>query len=136
MQYSQSIISVKKMNQILQTPQNKQYLFFFKLLLSISLLIIIICSIITLYAEHQNNVQAKVSELILNTYTISKLYSTSILTYIESDSPYIIGTLEIPKISLCLPIISQMDDNLLAISACRFYGPFPNTARQYLYCKS
>ena len=78
---------------------------------------------------YRNRSQTKISELLLNSYAISRLYSNSVLTYVEHNSPYIIGILEIPKISLNLPVISETSDDLLLISACRFYGPLPNSIR-------
>ena len=122
------------MIQILKIPKKKKDIYFFKSLLVLSILIITISALCMIYFHYKSRAQAKASELILNSYTISKLYSDSVLTYTEPSSPYIIGTIYIPKIFLELPIISEMSDELLAISACRFYGPLPNSIRKYLYC--
>ncbi len=118
------------MNQILNIPNKiTKYLFFFKILLSLSIIIITVSLICMFYLNYQNNTKAEISNLMLTSYTISKLYSNTVFSYEEPSSPYIIGTLEIPSISLNLPIISEMNDELLSISACRFYGPMPNRPR-------
>lgn len=41
---------------------------------------------------------------------------------VEIDGHYYVGTLEIPKLDLKLPIMSQSNEKNLLISACRFYG--------------
>ena len=37
-----------------------------------------------------------------------------------------IGYIEIPKINIKYPILSNISDELLKVSPCRFYGPLPN----------
>ncbi|MBR6033891.1 MAG: sortase [Clostridia bacterium] len=61
---------------------------------------------------------------------ISTLYSATIIPYDNFDYSGIyhsIGTLEIPAIKLNLPILSELNDDLLKLSACHFYGPTKNT---------
>ncbi len=118
------------MNQILNTPKKiLKYVYFFKILLIISLFVIATSIIYMFYLNYKKDEKAKISKLMLNSYSISKLYSDTSFYFNEPSYPYVIGTLEIPSISLNLPILSEMNDDLLTLSACRFYGPMPNEVR-------
>lgn len=45
----------------------------------------------------------------------------------SNDSNFsVIGIVEIPKINISYPILSNINDELLKIAPCRFYGPLPN----------
>ena len=40
----------------------------------------------------------------------------------------IIGVIEIQKLNIVYPILSEINKDYLKISTCRFYGPYPNEA--------
>lgn len=129
------------MNQILNYNKNEENNLYkdteikknlFILQFSISILLIFITIII--YFFHLYNIYSKedISKKLTNNYNISKLYSntqnyTSINTYIDNGIEYsVIGLIEIPKINVNYPILSEINDNLLKIAPCKFYGPKPN----------
>lgn len=68
-------------------------------------------SILSLYSDNSNYTASKLS---LDNYVISE------------DKINVIGLIEIPKLNITYPILSNVNDNLLKISVCRFYGPMPN----------
>ena len=112
------------MNQILIVPINhKKYIVFFIIELTISILIIVGCLVYMLisycFADSSN-------QNLLDSYQISKLYANNSITLSLTNTPQIIGTLSIPKINIHYSIISQLDDDLLKKSICKFYGPNPN----------
>lgn len=54
-------------------------------------------------------------------------YSTNLLyNTFDSNTPYIIGLIKIPKLNLNYPILSKADNESLKIAPCRFFGPMPN----------
>ena len=127
------------MNQILYCKYNnsnklfnnkkKKNFFRFQLYISIFLFV----TIILMYIFYINNMNSKenVSKRLTNNYNISKLYSNQnynfINKYTENGVEYsVIGLIEIPKIDLYYPILSETNDKLLKIAPCRFYGPMPN----------
>lgn len=126
------------MNQILQTNLNnnnkKSNPVKFKKILKIqfhfSIILIIVIVVSILYNSVKIYKQEKYSQQILNNYNITKLYS-NLSSNESSDSDknvknlYVIGILKITKINVNYPIFSNYDDELLKISPCRFYGPFP-----------
>ncbi|MBQ6687468.1 MAG: hypothetical protein IJN03_02975 [Bacilli bacterium] len=77
------------------------------------------------------NRQEKLSQELINGFNISSLYNSS-SNYISEKAYYnydanlsfnIIGIIEIPKINITYPIISQVNDEFLKIAPCKFYGP-------------
>lgn len=44
----------------------------------------------------------------------------------ENYNFFVIGIINIPKINIQYPILSDTNDEFLKISACRFFGPYPN----------
>ena len=112
------------MNQILIVPINhKKYIVFFRIELTVSILIIVGCLVymlISYYFADSSN------QNLLDSYQISKLYANNSIALSLANTPQIIGTLSIPKINIHYSIISQLDDDLLKKSICKFYGPNPN----------
>ncbi len=54
-------------------------------------------------------------------------YETSAIEVEESNnSSFIVGLIEIKKLKIIYPILSDVSDDLLKIATCRFYGPMPN----------
>ena len=140
------------MNQIIYTSRttsvasnievNKNFYFkkkkFFKLLYYV--LIFSSFSITIFYIFYRCNIlkSEKISQKILQDYNITSIYSknnnyttnlsntnASIFFYNNMQSS-VIGIIEIKKINIVYPILSQINKDLLKISPCRFYGPNPN----------
>lgn len=121
------------MNQILEiknSKKRKKYKNFFKIQFFMSLIIIISFSIYLLYFYISRIKGENISNTLLSTFTLERLYSKSVnYTDIDSnknDNCFVIGTIEIPKLNIKYPILSDVSDEFLKISACRFYGPPPN----------
>lgn len=99
--------------------------------LIIFLLSIIICIIILIYfifsffkkINEQNQ-----TNILKEKYNINSLYYTNndYSTIKLSNDISIIGLIEIPKINISYPILSNSNEYLLKISVCRFSGPLPN----------
>lgn len=115
------------MNQILVTKNeihNKKHFLIFQLVISI----IVIMAIIYFISLHFYNIskQEKISNQIMNNYNLSKLYtdiSTNSIENSDDDNPNgIFCTIEIPKINLSYPVFNTLDEELLKISPCKFYG--------------
>lgn len=131
------------MNQILITKSNannnkekkiakinhfKGKLFKIQFILSIFLFFI---AILGYFLNYQTkNSKEKISKQIANNYNISKLYNNdnynSTIYHQNKQTFAVIGMIEIPKINIYYPIISEANDELLKISPCRISGPMPN----------
>lgn len=112
-----------------QEPSSKKL--FFKIQFTLS--IILFTSTIGLYFYNLQNRNSKenLSKKITSNYNISKLYNnndtSSSTVYNKSGQAFsVIGMIEIPKINIYYPIISEANDELLKISPCRISGPMPN----------
>ena len=80
------------------------------------------------YSNYKNE---EFSKVLLNYYTASTVYSETPADYVvnlsnKDDTFSVIGIIEINKIGVKYPILSDMTDHLLTIAPCRFYGPMPN----------
>lgn len=120
------------MNQILNTKLKKKRKLnknFFKFQFTISILIsfILICMII--YYIFTLKKKEKISNNLIGNYNIYKLYSNgSQEDYVEEKEQAeneIFGIIEIPKIGIRYPIFSHLNEELLTISPCKFYGESP-----------
>lgn len=115
------------MNQILSTklPKKTYNSKQFKALFSISIIGIISLFMIVLSYKNQIQKEKILSNNLNKNYQIYKLYATSDnkkSIYKDSD---IIGNISIPKLNLNYPIFYGINENLLKISPCRFYGNMP-----------
>lgn len=110
------------MNQILEVKKNKSI---YKIQLYISIIAIIIFSVSFFIYKYNLNKKESISESLLKNYSISKLYSNSSINSDTNADSNIIGIIEIPKLEISYPIFSGIDDELLKISPCRFYGSMP-----------
>lgn len=102
-----------------------------KIYLIIFLISIIICIMILIYFifsffKRENNQNQ--TNILKEKYNINTLYSTNsnYKALKLSNNISIIGLIEIPKINISYPILSNSDEDLLKISVCRFSGPLPN----------
>lgn len=120
------------MNQILNTKLKKKRKLnknFFKFQFTISILIsfILICMII--YYIFTLKKKEKISNNLIGNYNIYKLYSNgSQEDYVEEKEQAeneIFGIIEIPQIDIRYPIFSYLNEELLKISPCKFYGESP-----------
>ena len=121
------------MNQILFYKKNtniKKKIKKFKIIFLISIILLIFFVLYSFYIKYNNSLQEKDSITLLKSFNIIRLYSNdNSYTTIElnqNSDYYVIGTIEIPKINIKYPILSTVSDDLLKISVCRFYGPYPN----------
>ncbi len=110
------------MNQILEVRKNKSV---YLIQLYISIIVIVIAILFfAIYKININN-KEKTSKGILNNYSLSKLYSNSKDYYNQNSQYDVIGIIEIPKLNISYPIFSNISDDLLKISPCRFFGTMP-----------
>jgi len=101
----------------------------FKFLLYISIVLIIGVISYLSYFFYSTNKKENISQSLLTSFNLKRLYSKNDYTTVllNSNENYIvIGTLEIPSIKISYPILSDINDELLKIAPCRFYGPYPN----------
>lgn len=118
------------MNQILKTKNSNKIIKKLKIQFFISLTAIALFCIYGLYSYIIRSKKESLSNTLLNSFNIENLYSRNqtytALELNSTDAYSIIGIVEIPKINVKYPILSDTNDELLKISVCRFYGPNPN----------
>lgn len=126
------------MNQILQNKitassnkrKNKSKQKIFRLQFFSSIILFIIIVEIYLLNLQARNKEENTTKQIANNYNITRLYNNNSFeseTYNQNGHFFtVIGMIEIPKISIYYPIISESNDELLKISPCRISGPMPN----------
>ena len=129
-------ILFSKFNQEIQQEENKKrkkLLIVFKYQFAISILIIVVCFIYYMYNLYTIKQKETISKKLLANFNINLLYAdtsgyeTSSIEVEESNnSSFIIGLIEIKKLKIIYPILSEVNDDLLKIATCRFYGPMPN----------
>lgn len=117
------------MNQILITKfeQKHKKLIQFKVLFFVSVIAIVIFIAIYFSYKIQLENEKIFSENIKKNYTIYKLFAKSNghqESYKDND---IIGNIIIPKINVNYPFFYGINENLLKLSPCRFFGNMPNT---------
>ena len=120
------------MNQILNTKLKKKRKLnknFFKFQFTISILISFILICVIIYYIFSLQKKEKISNNLIGNYNIYKLYSdSSQKDYVEEKEQVekeIFGIIEIPKIGIRYPIFSYLNEELLKISPCKFYGESP-----------
>ncbi len=133
------------MNQIIITPsytnhiekvenKNKKNLLLLQFFIVLSILIFV--CIYYMFFRYDLYASEKISQKIIDNYNITSLYKnntdytakrTNQEIYDFSDSSTnTIGIIEIKKLNITYPILSDLNKDLLKISPCRFYGPNPN----------
>ena len=108
---------------------------FFKFILIISIIGLIIFSLLFVLYIYDITQKNKTSENLASSFSVSYLYSES-PSYTaalqnsnnisEEKKNFVIGILKIDKIKLDYPILSEVSEDLLKIAPCRFAGPLPN----------
>lgn len=108
------------------------FLFYCLIFISLSLTIYYIFYRFDLYNSE------RLSQKILNDYNIISIYNKSSdysinmpsnkvqLDNYDEVSGYVIGIIEIKKIDIIYPILSETSRELLKLSPCKFFGPNPN----------
>lgn len=129
-------ILFSKFNQEIEKEENKQkkkLLIVFKYQFIISISIIVLCFIYYIYNLYTAKQKENLSKQLLSNFNINLLYAdtsgytTSVIEVEQSNnSSFIIGLIEIEKLKIVYPILSDVSDELLKIATCRFYGPMPN----------
>lgn len=129
-------ILFSKFNQEIEREENKKkrkILIIFKYQFTLSIFIIILCSAYYIYNLYTTKQKENISKKLLSNYNINLLYSsdsnyeTNITeSQNENEEPFIIGLIEIKKLKIIYPILSDVSDDLLKIATCRFFGPMPN----------
>ena len=96
----------------------------FKTQFLFSILMLVFLLAMFFYIRHINQKSSeKNSSYLSNSYQVYRLYSNNNDNYeSNSSNPYVIGNIEIPKINISYPILSTLNEDLLKISPCRFYG--------------
>lgn len=114
---------------------NKRH-YFYKILFYILFSISFFTFLYYLYFRYSLYSSEMVSKGLLNNFSITSLYKnnspyttnflSSNTSFAESPDPKVIGVIEIKKLNITYPILSEINKNVLKISPCRFYGPYPN----------
>ncbi len=114
--------------------KRKKTVYFSIFIFLIVTILIIFCYI--LYNKYNLYKKNKNSNDLINTYNISTLYSSSnYYTAIQlSNNLSIIGLIEIPEINISYPILSEVSEEALKTSVCRFSRPTSKSCRQFMYC--
>lgn len=97
----------------------------------LSITAIFIISAIFFYYKFSLNSKEDFSNLLINNYSITRLYANHNTEETLSDEENlapdsIIGIIEIPSLNISYPIFNELTDELLKTSPCRFYGDFPS----------
>jgi len=133
------------MNQIIQLPntvvnKNNKHGMFFKIYFLLSIFIMIFSFVY--YFNKMSNIDKNesLSKLLIDNYNVSRLYSgsnnTSSIHLSDGTSFSVIGILQIDKINLKYPILSNISEYLLQVAPCKFYGPNLNEIREHMHCFS
>jgi len=101
----------------------------FKFLLCMSIISAFCFALYFLYSSYIKSKKENISKKLLNSFNLEHLYSNNNYTTITlntNEKYLVIGSIEIPCIQIDYPILSDINDELLKIAPCRFYGPFIN----------
>lgn len=96
------------------------------------------------YSRYDLKQKENFSKEIMEHLKITRLYAsnsdyhaTSLqnqIYFYEGNAFSVIGSIEIEKLNIDYPILSDLNQDLLKVAPCRFYGPMPNEMRKSLYC--
>ena len=112
------------MNQILCTSlEKKTDTRIFRIQFILSSIISITLSFVVIFYVVALKQKEELSNSVINNYNISKLYASSAENSYENElNNNLFGIIEIPKINVYYPVFSTLNDELLKISPCKFYG--------------
>lgn len=139
-EYPNKLIEYLNHDEVLKSNVNsnkRKGAIFFKCYFFLSILILSIALIYYFSKIYTLSKNEKISKQLINNYDISMLYqntssNTSNLA-LDDNSFSVIGLLEIEKIDLKYPILSNATEYLLQIAPCRFYGPMASEVRKSMY---
>lgn len=112
--------------------KNNIYKYYF--IFSISIIFAITGFVYSMFGYQNRNYQENLSKKLEESFSLSTLYSNNTsytvdIDYLKDDHKNefeVIGIIKIDKIKISYPILSGINDELLKISPCRFFGPTPN----------
>lgn len=128
----------KQSNLSQEKTKKTKHFFFFRFVFGLSLFFFFLFGFSFLFHTYYTNQREKIGKQIANRMNLSTLYSNNQNTnlvgsnsfYSSFDTIYqnlpVIGMINIPKINLSYPILSNTTDELLKLAPCKFYGPDPN----------
>ena len=94
---------------------------FFKIQFTLSIITVICIISFSSYYFYSLKNKEKISENIIGNYNIYKLYSNNNQEK-ETIENNLFGIIEIPKINLYYPVFSNISEENLKVSPCKFYG--------------
>lgn len=110
------------MNQILETMKSKtKFKKVYKIQLIISVIILIFLVVFCIYYIISLNSKENLSNSILNSYSIYRLYSNLDNSKNLNDNN-IFGIIKIPKINIEYSVFSNLTEEQLKVSPCKFFG--------------
>lgn len=115
------------MNQILSTKlknKRKSYKILLKFQFLFSIIMITFLLVFTFYYFLSLQKKENLSKNLLGNYNIYKLYNNNSEDDLKENQLF--GILEIPKINIYYPVFSHLNEELLKVSPCKFYGKYPN----------
>ncbi len=132
------------MNQVLIKKNNsfKMQQRKYKIILFICISICIISIIIYILIKYNMMKNDEISKNLTDAFSLTTLYSSNSTNEYSAQQltvakePFVIGLIQIDKIKLIYPILSETSPELLKLAPCRYFGPMPNEPRESLYCWS
>ena len=120
------------MNQILKIKLNekqklKSKIFKFQLYCSLLMILFLLIWIVVYFTNLYT--KEKLATSLAKNYNIYKLYSSKNEISDNNETDIIIGKIEIPKLNIYYPIFSNLNEDLLKIAPCKFYGNNPGSVR-------
>lgn len=115
---------INKINNISANRNKNNSRKIFKIQFIFSIIVLCFLLYIIIYSIYSIQKTEKMSSTLISNYNIYKLYqniSTS-RKGLEIENK-IFGTIEIPKISISYPIFSDLNEENLKTSPCKFFGP-------------
>lgn len=130
--YKKNTSKFKKKNKKRNNFYIYQFLFFFTV--SFCFIFIFFIRMFNFYKNESISQKLKQSYQLSTLYLNPTNYSLKHTTYPNqsyyynnlNNTPFVIGMIQIDKINLNYPILSQSNKELLKISLCKFAGPMPN----------
>lgn len=115
------------MNQILMTnlikKTTKQH--YFKVIFITSIISLVLFILYYIFCKLQLKNDEQISKNINNNYHIYQLFSSSIKEDNIQNSSDILGTIIIPKLNINYTFFAGINEDLLKVSPCRFFGNLP-----------
>ena len=113
------------MNQILKIKLNekqklKSKIFKFQLYCSLLMILFLLIWIVVYFTNLYT--KEKLATSLAKNYNIYKLYSSKNEISDNNETDIIIGRIEIPKLNIYNPIFSNLNEDMLKIAPCKFYG--------------